>query len=167
MWTWGSRILNVILISMLLAGGLWAINEAAPFVVTKGTGNYPVHILDDSGIIHNSGAQQMTPTARWSVRNSAGTTIAAFTPAGTIVASSTDNVSATALVDGTGETNEVTATFAVAEADTNYRVISTVEDTVDTTTRAYVRRRNTTSVVFASDCANATGYVVWTKIRTN
>lgn len=149
---------------VLLIGVAWAA-ETAPYIVWNSTGS-PLHILDTSGYIQNSGAKQMTSTSSWVVKNSAGTAVAGFAANGALLVTSTDNISATALVAGAGETNEVTATFATAEADTNYRVLAVLEDTGTTTARAWVRRRNTTSVVFASDNASATGYVTWAKFRT-
>lgn len=166
MKTLQKRAWVLLIAAVLIVGVAWAM-EIAPVIVASSTGS-PLHILDSSGYIQNAGAKQMTSTSNWVIKNSAGTTVAGFSPTGAPILASTDNISATALVDGTaGETNEVTATFATAEADTNYKVIACVEDTVDTTARIWVRRRNTTSVVFASDNVNATtAYVTWAKFRT-
>lgn len=163
MKTFEKRAWVLLLLAIVMVWTAYAM-EIGPFTVTNSTGS-PLHILDSSGYIQNSGAKCMTSTSTWVIKNYAGTSVGGFHYNGSLLCS-TDNVSSTDLANGTaGETNETTVTFATAEPDTNYKIIGVLEDTADTTARAWVARRNTGTFVIKSDNINSTGYFTWHKVR--
>lgn len=161
MKTLEKRAWVILFAAILMVGVAWAL-EIGPFIVSDTSGS-PLHILNTAGYIQNSGAKQMTSTSNWVIQNSAAAAKSGFHYNGALLAH-TDNVSATAIAAATAE---VTATFAVAEPDTNYKIIGNMEDvTTGVTGTLVVKRRNVgTFVIGATNINSSTCYYTWTKVR--
>lgn len=166
---WNERKIWVLLLALAWAARLVyaSVSDTAPYVITDPNNpGSPLHVLDTSGYIQNSGCRAMTPSVGWAFLNSAGVAKGGFSRNGSIYIPNTDNTSVTAIAL-LATTQETTVTFAVAEVDTSYRIIGTLEDTATTTATAWIKRRNVgTFVIGTINVNDATTSFVWEKVRT-
>lgn len=156
-WFW------VVLVCLLASGVVWA-NWAGPFIVTNSSGS-PLHVLDTNGYIQNTGAKQMTSSSNWLVANSDGTAEAGFTPTGVLLSLNDADSCGSLALDGTGE---VTQTFGVAEADTNYEIVGALYSTTVSVTDAVCVKNKTTAAFSVTNGPQYPSTVAfkWVKIRT-
>jgi hypothetical protein len=145
---------------------LWAMgSDIAPFVLTNSAGS-PLFVMGTDGFLQTAGVKSMTGTSQFVFKNASGTAIGGFAANGSILATNTDNASSTAIAQSS-PSEEVTATFLTAEADTNYKIIGVLEDTATTTATLWVKRRTTAGfVVGAVNVNDGTTFFTWTKVRT-
>ena len=156
------RFMWLALLMLVVTTIAWAAEEA-PWIVTDSQGA-TLHNLNASGYIQNTGARQKGPASNWVVQNSAGTAKAGFQFNGTILSLDADDSSGTKLLDGSAE---VTVTFGVAEADTNYYIVGSLANaTTNVTDTVYIKRKNAATFVIGNGPQYTTPVTFdWVKLR--
>lgn len=129
------RYLNVLVLVLVLAGGVFAEAIQAPLTVVVPAGG-SVFTVGADGIAYSRG----------------------------IAVTSSDQAGSLAIAAATAE---VTKTFTIAEADTNYYIVGTQSDvTAGTTATMFIKRKNVGSFVVGSTNVNSsTAYFTWIKVR--